>query len=104
MTDRDVTGNALTRAARAELGSYLERTRLSRPADAVQQFQITMLEQWTDHLAAVLEAEDIPPGTAMRIIRGVIWGGAPDRGEEVIRVQVTDELRRLHETAGMPPW
>jgi hypothetical protein len=100
----DYDGPALAAIARAELKSYLQQTGLGGPADAVQQFQVTLLQQWTDHLAVVLEAEDVPSRIALRVLRGVIWGCAPGRSEQVIRMQMTAEMLRLHETAGIPPW
>jgi hypothetical protein len=79
--------------ARHILETYLARIGLSQPADAVQQVQITMLRQWTEHLDDVLHAELIPFEQRSRIIRAMIYGGAPHQAEEEIRTRVAFEMR-----------
>jgi hypothetical protein len=90
--------------AQAVLDDYLRRTGLSRPADAAQQYQVSLLRQWADHLDAVLEAEGIPPGAADRIIRGVIWGSTPQVAEAGIREELVTEMRQQLESRGVPRW
>jgi hypothetical protein len=91
--------------AREILKDYLRRIGLSRPADAAQRVQITLLEQWSDHLADVLEAENppIPGDQRSRIIRAVIYGGTPTLAEAEIRQELTAEMIQMAERTIPPP-
>jgi hypothetical protein len=79
--------------ARATLERYLARIGLSAPEDAALQVQTTLLRQWVDHLDDVLEAEDLPALKRERIIRAMIYGGAPNLAEQEIRQQLTAEMK-----------
>jgi len=83
--------------ARAILETYLQRIGLSRPADIAQQVQLTLLRQWTEHLDDVLDAEGLPAGLRTRIIRAVVYGGAPSLAEGEIRQEMTAEMIKLAE-------
>jgi hypothetical protein len=91
--------------AREILKDYLRRIGLTRPADVAQRVQITLLEQWCDHLADVLEAETppIPGDQRARIIRAVIYGGAPTLAEQEIRQEMTREMSQMAERTIPPP-
>ena len=84
------------------LEQYLSRIGLSRPADAAQQVQVTLLRQWTDHLDDVLEAEELPGDQRVRIIRAMIYGGVPSRAEAEIRLELTEEMIKLAERSTFP--
>jgi len=58
---------------------------------------VTLLRQWTDHLADVLEAENIPGDQRSRIIRAVVYGGTPNLAEQEIRQEMTAEMVKLAE-------
>jgi hypothetical protein len=91
------------RRAVAILEDYLRRIRMARPADAAQQYQIALLQQWTDHLTAVLEAEpSVSLETAERIVRGVIWGSTPQYAEAGLRTEMVTESARLLAERGVP--
>ncbi len=85
--------------AREILEDYLARIGLGHPSDAAQQVQVTLLRQWCDHLADVLEAENppIPGDQRARIIRAVIYGGAPNLAEQEIRQELAAEMTKLAE-------
>ena len=81
--------------ARAILEGYLQRIGLRRPSDIAQQVQITLLRQWTEHLDDVLDAEGLPAGLRERIIRAVVYGGAPSLAEGEIRQEMVTEMLDL---------
>jgi hypothetical protein len=92
--------------SRRVLEAYLARIGLSRPADAAMQVQVTLLRQWTEHLDDVLEAESLPADVRARIIRAVIYGGAPSLAEAEIRQEMTAEMTDVlsRSTAPRMPW
>lgn len=89
--------------ARHILEQYLSRIGLSRPKDSAQQFTVTLLRQWTDHLDEVLEAEKLPGDVRIRIIRAMVYGGAPTLAEAEVREQLTAETIKLAENGIFPP-
>ncbi len=89
--------------ARDRLDAYLARTGLSRPADAAQQFQVTLMRQWCDHLDEVLTANHAGPGLRSTIIREFIYGAVPEAAEAEIRQKMTREMTKLRQGGPFPP-
>ena len=87
--------------ARHILEQYLSRIGMSRPKDSAQQFAVT-LRQWTEHLDEVLTAEDLPGDVRARIIRAMIYGGAPTLAEAEVREQMFAEMVKLAEHGIFP--
>ena len=83
--------------ARHILERYLARIGLSHPADSAQQYMVSLLRQWTEHLDDVLEAEELPADQRARIIRAVIYGGVPTLAEAEVRQEMTAEMIQLAE-------
>jgi hypothetical protein len=91
--------------ARDRLEMYLARTGLSRPADGAQQYQVTLMRQWTDHLDDVLE-NNIPDWPELRstIIREFIYGMTPRAAEAELRTELSDDLLQyVREHGTLPP-
>ena len=90
---------------RTELERYLGGTGMTRPADAAQQFMITMLRQWADHLDDVLR-HNLPPGdpeVRSRIIREFIYGAVPCAAEAELRAEILQQSAQyLRGTARAP--
>lgn len=90
--------------ARDILDRYLVRTGLSRPADAAQQFQVTLMRQWVEHLDEVLEANGVPGQLRVTIVREFIYGVVPQQAEESIRANLVQEMKDLHERGPLRPF
>jgi hypothetical protein len=78
--------------ARRILDNYLQRTGLRQPADAAQQFQVTLLRQMVDHLDEVLDANHIEAGVRARVIREFIYGTVPEQAEAELRVAMHKDM------------
>ena len=74
------------------LSRYLQSTGLARPADAAQQFQVTLLQQCVDHLDQVLADNGIPATIRMTVIREFIYGTVPVRAEAELRTAMTADM------------
>lgn len=83
--------------ARDRLDAYLARTGLSRPADAAQQFQVTLMRQWASHLDEVLAANHVEPRLASTIVREFIYGAVPQEAEAELRQVMTAEMKDMLE-------
>jgi len=79
--------------ARDMLDRYLQRTGLRRPADAAQQFQVTLLRQWIGHLDEVLE-QNLPdqPYFRLKIIREFMYGAVPADAEAELRTAMHADM------------
>ena len=86
--------------ARDILERYLQRTGLRQPADAAQQYTVTLLRQWVDHLDEVLDANHVATETRLRIIREFIYGAVPDGAEAELRVSMHRDMTYWAERAG----
>jgi hypothetical protein len=86
--------------ARHVLDSYLQRTGLRNPADAAQQFQVTLLRQWVDHLDEVLDSNGVDPQKRMTIVREFIYGTVPADAEAELRVAMHKDMTYWAERAG----
>jgi hypothetical protein len=86
------------------LEQYLGRIGMSRPHDAALQVQLTLLRQWCEHLADVLEAEQIPFVLGRSIIRQMIYGGVPSLAEQEIRGRLVDEMVTMQARARPRAW
>lgn len=75
------------------LEDYLNRIGLHSPRDSAQQFQITLVRQWVEHLDYVLQLEKLPYDVHRRILYSVIYGAAPTLAESEIRDQQVLEAR-----------
>jgi hypothetical protein len=93
--------------ARHILDQYLQRTGLRSPSDAAQQFQVTLLRSWIDHLDAVLEANrnrDLrDPEARNTIIREFIYGAVPEQAEAELRVEMHADMTYWAERARIDP-
>ena len=85
--------------ARHILDRYLERTGLRNPADAAQQFQVSLMQQWIDHLDEVLDANHVDPRTRLTIIREFIYGTVPENAEAELRVSMHKDMTYWAERA-----
>jgi hypothetical protein len=82
--------------ARDIFGRYLQRTGLRQPSDAAQQYTVSLLRQWTEHLAEVLEANEIEPYRRAQIIREFLYGAVPLEAEAELRMTMrADWAQRL---------
>lgn len=86
--------------AREMLEGYLHFIGMAQPADAAQQFQVTLLRQWISHLDEVLRAEKLSPDCVHRIIRGMIYGGVPVLAEAGVRDELAAQQAKL--LGGLP--
>lgn len=77
------------------LSSYLSRIGLTRPTDAAQQFSITLLRQWLEHLDYVLEKEEIELDRRRHILYAMMFGGAPSLFEAEIRGQMATQMTEM---------
>jgi hypothetical protein len=77
------------------LEQYLQRVGMSRPRDAAFQFQVTLLRQWTGHLEQVLDAEPLTHEVRLRIIRAMIYAGAPNLAEAEVRATMQAQMRDI---------
>lgn len=85
--------------ARHILDRYLQRTGLRQPSDAAQQFQVTLLQQWIDHLDEVLDSNGIDPVTRLTIIREFIYGSVPENAEAELRAGMHKDMTYWAERA-----
>jgi hypothetical protein len=85
------------------LSQHLRRVGMDKPADAAQQFQVTLLRQWADHLEAVLDDNGIDRDKALAIIRQVIYGGVPGAAEAELRETISEEHLQVLRGEGQPP-
>ena len=79
------------------LDRYLGRLGLRTPADAAQQFQVTLMRQWIDHLDEVLDANRVPGQLRLTIIREFLYGAMPALAEAELREEMSAEAKRLLE-------
>ncbi len=89
------------RDAESELGHYLQRTG-GAPRDAYSQFRVNMLREMLLAAEAVMEDEGVPPATAHRVIRGMIYGGRPHLADEGARIEMQDMITRMHVHGARP--
>lgn len=86
------------------LAHYLHRIGMDHPKDSAQQFQLSLLRQFIDHLDQVLDNEHVDPELRQRIVTQVIYGGVPTLAEAEIRERMNAEMIHLAETgAFLPP-
>jgi hypothetical protein len=78
--------------ARHILDAYLARTGLRNPVDAAQQFQVTLLRSWIDHLDEVLDANRVPWDVRITIIREFIYGTVPQEAEAELRTAMHKDM------------
>jgi hypothetical protein len=76
------------------LDEYLSRTG-GAPRDAVSQLQVTMLRELLSVLEVVLADELVPRGVALRVLRGLIYGGRPHISDEEYRMTRTREMTEM---------
>jgi hypothetical protein len=88
--------------ARDTFEHYLSRIGLRVPADAAQQFQVTLMRQWCDHLDEVLEHNLPDPALRSLIIREFLYGVVPVMAEAGLREEMYADTVRLIENAGIP--
>lgn len=74
------------------LERYLHEIRMDHAADAAQQYQIALLQQWMDHLEVVLRENDVPAQVAQNIMREFLYGAMPQHAEARMRETMT----RMH--------
>ena len=86
--------------ARDYLDLYLQRTGLRQPPDAAQQFQVTLLRQWIDHLDEILDSNGVDPQKRMTIVREFIYGTVPENAEAELRVSMQKDMTYWAERAG----
>lgn len=84
------------------LNDHLRRIGMNSPKDGAMQYQIALLQQWCDHLEAVLDDNGIDRVTAIAIIRQMIYGATPQAAEAELRIQVSKDYRDLLERTDMP--
>jgi hypothetical protein len=89
--------------ARDMLDAYLTRTGLRHPADAAQQFQVSLLRGWIDHLDEVLEANHLAPALRRVIVREFIYGTVPEQAEAELRTAMHADMTYWAERAGHGP-
>lgn len=89
--------------ARGILDRYLARTGLRNPADAAQQFQVSLLRGWIDHLDEVLDANHVPHGLRIAIVREFIYGTVPEQAEAELRTAMHADMTYWAERAGPDP-
>jgi hypothetical protein len=89
--------------ARQILERYLARTGLRAPSDAAQQFQVTLLRQWIDHLDEVLDANRVPAPIRLVIIREFIYGTVPENAEAELRIAMHADMTYWAERAKPEP-
>lgn len=89
--------------ARHALDRYLERTGLRYPADAAQQYQVTLLRQMVDHLDEVLEKNGVDYHMRMLIVREFIYGTVPKNAEAELRVSMHKDMTYWAERAAPEP-
>lgn len=84
----------MTGEARDRFEYYLRSTGLSMPADAAQQYSVTLGRQWAAHLDDVL-LNCLPDHPELRgtIIREFLYGIAPQAAEAGIRQLMASELK-----------
>jgi hypothetical protein len=95
--------------------NYFRRTGQPRDSalDGVYMYEMTMLRELLGRLEAILEDEGVPPETAERVIRCMIYGAPSPAGAELRMQQqerMTEMLNRLPPQPinvsgllGMPP-
>lgn len=88
--------------ARYILEQYLGRTGLRQPSDAAQQFQVSLLRQWIDHLDEVLDANRVPAELRITIVREFIYGTVPLDAEAELRVAMHADMTYRAERAKGP--
>lgn len=86
--------------ARHILDAYLQRTGLRNPVDAAQQFQVSLLRGWIDHLDEVLDSNGVNPQVRRTIIREFIYGTVPEQAEAELRVSMHEDMTYWAERAG----
>jgi hypothetical protein len=91
--------------ARDILDAYLARTGLRHPADAAQQFQVSLLRGWIDHLDEVLDANHVDGRTRITVIREFIYGTVPENAEAELRTAMHADMTYWagRADAGLPP-
>jgi hypothetical protein len=90
--------------ARDILDAYLARTGLRHPADAAQQYQVALAQQWTVHLDVVPEHQ-MPDWPELRstIIREFVYGIVPQDAEAGLRTAMHKDMTYWAERAAPDP-
>lgn len=81
---------------------YFRRTGVPRDSalDGVYMYEMTMLREVLSRLEAILEDEGVPPETAERVIRCLLYG-APSRADAELRMQQQEQMIEM--LSRMPP-
>jgi hypothetical protein len=100
---REMTGRECPRHGRKGTGfarslaeDYFRRTGQPRDGslDASYLYQMTVLRDLLSRLEVILDDEGVPPTTAHRVVRGLLYG-SPSPFEAELRIQQDERLRDL---------
>lgn len=86
------------------LDRYLRGLGLHQARDPAVAYQAALARQMTEHLAEVLDANEIAPSLRRVILREFLYGITPSQAEADLRQEMAAEMTRLAERAGPVPW